>query len=57
MTAVAVLLVNAPDAQGSLQLVTQSEQYTELPAAAAMPDAAYGGMATPTNSLPTPGAP
>ena len=42
ITAVAVLPGNAPDAQGALQLVAQSEQHTGLPVTAAMADAAYG---------------
>ena len=42
ITAVAVLPGNAPDAQGALQLVAQSEQYTGLRVTAAIADAAYG---------------
>ena len=42
ITAVAVLPGNAPDAQGALQLVAQSEQHTGLPVTAAMADTAYG---------------
>ncbi len=42
ITAVAVLPGNAPDAQGALQLVAQSEQHTGLPVTAAIADAAYG---------------
>ena len=42
ITAVAVLPGNAPDAQGALQLVAQSEQHTGLPVTATIADAAYG---------------
>ena len=42
ITAVAVLPGNAPDAQGALQLVAQSEQHTGLPVSEAIADAAYG---------------
>ena len=42
ITAVAVLPGNAPDAQGALELVAQSEQHTGLPVTAAIADAAYG---------------
>ena len=41
-TAVAALPGNAPDAQGALQLVAQSEQHTSLPVTATIADAAYG---------------
>ena len=42
ITAVAVLPGNAPDAQGALELVAQSEQHTGLPVTATIADAAYG---------------
>ena len=42
ITAVAVLPGNAPDAQGALELVAQSEQHTGLPVSEAIADAAYG---------------
>ncbi len=42
ITAVAVRPGNAPDAQGALQLVAQSEQHTGLPVTATIADAAYG---------------
>ena len=42
ITAVAVLPGNAPDAQGALELVAQSEQHTGLPVTATIADTAYG---------------
>ena len=42
ITAVAVLPGNAPDAQGALELVAQSEQHTGLPVTTTIADAAYG---------------
>ena len=40
--AVAAVPGNAPDAQGALELVAQSERHTGLPVTAAIADAAYG---------------
>ncbi len=47
ITAVAVLPGNAPDAQGALQLVAQSEQDNGLPVTTTIADAAYGDGHTP----------
>ena len=42
ITAVAVLPGNAPDAQGALELVAQSERHTGVPVTETIADAAYG---------------